>query len=127
MARGIVVYRGSDVEHLSASDWRLRDGAKPLYDEPLGGEGPVREFWSAPAAQLGLPLLAAVYEHGFYLGICWHGDQLDAAEAEVARLEEFWQGAGLDAGTLQGLSGRAAYLRTAVGLAREHGGILVIS
>src|SRR4051794_30741458 len=70
MARDIVVYRDSDVEHLSPSDWRLRDGAKPLLDEPLGGEGAVREFWSAPATRLGLPLLAAVYEHGFYHGIC---------------------------------------------------------
>src|SRR3954454_16270967 len=100
MARDIVVYRGSDVEHLSPSDWRLRDGAKPLFDEPLGGEGAVREVWSAPATRLGLPPLAAVYEHGIYHGICWHGGQLHAAEAELAHLEEFWRGAGLDAGTL---------------------------
>jgi hypothetical protein len=127
MARGIAVYRGADVEHLPNADWRLREGAEAVYDESLGSEAAVREFWSDPAARLGLPLFAVVYELGFYEGICWHASQLDTAEAELDRLEEDWHAAGLDAETLAELVERAGYLRKAAGLARGHGGIVLIS
>jgi hypothetical protein len=101
-------------------------GGEPLYEEPLGSESAVRESWSEPAAALGLPLLAAVYDHGFYHGTRWAGAELRQVLDELARLEGHWSSAGLPPDILKDLRERAGNLRAAVALAQERGGFVDI-
>ena len=99
-------------------------GGESLYDEPLGSESAVRLWWSGPATALGLPLLAAIYDHGFYHGNRWAGPELQQVLAELARLEEHWSSAGLPPDVLADLRERAGYLRAAVALAEECNGFV---
>ena len=112
MARCISVYREA--------------GGEPLYEQPLGSESAVREWWSEPASVLGLPLLAAIYDEGFYYGNRWSGARLRQLIEEVARLEGHWASAGLSPDVLVGLRERADYLRAAVSLAQDVGGFVDI-
>src|SRR4051812_33242410 len=113
MARGIAVYR--------------EDGGEALYDEPVGSEAIVREYWSGPAASLGLPLIASIYEHGFYHGNRWAGPELARVLAELEGLQVHWSTAGLAPELAQQLAERAGYLRAAVALAESCGGFVSIS
>ena len=101
-------------------------GGEPLFEEPLGREATVREWWSEPALVMGLPLLAAVYEDGFRTGVRWAGPELRHVLGELARLEEYWASAGLSADAAADLGERAGYLRTAVAVAEECGGFVDI-
>lgn len=112
MARGISVHREA--------------GGESLYDEPLGSESAVREWWSGPAAALGLPLIASIYERGFYRAIRWAGPELVQVLAELARLEVHWASVA-PSEVAAGLAERAGYLRAAVAVAEEWGGFVVIS
>ena len=127
MARGLTVYRAADVVTVPPNDWRVREGAESLYDEPLGSESTVSEFWSKPASALGLTLLAEVYEHGFHHGIRWSGEQLLAVVAEVGQLEVYWRAAGLTPETLADLDRRAGFVRAAVAVAVGCNGAVVIT
>jgi hypothetical protein len=113
LARGINVYR--------------QGGGESLYDNPMGSESAVREFWSEPAADLGLPLLADVYEHGFHRGNTWSGSALRQVVDELARLEEYWASAGLPGNVLADLRERAGYLWAAVAIAERCGGFVDIA
>ncbi len=110
MARSISVHRESSGDS--------------LYDEPLGSESAVREWWSQPAAALGLPLLAALYDHGFYHGNRWAGAELRQVLDQLTQLEEHWSLAGLPPDVLADLRERAGYLRAAVALAEGCGGFV---
>jgi hypothetical protein len=101
-------------------------GGEPLYEEPLGSESAIRESWSEPAAALGLPLLAAVYDHGFYHGTRWADVELRTVIDELARLEEYWSSAGLPPDALADLLERAGYLRKAVLMAEACDGFVDI-
>jgi hypothetical protein len=101
-------------------------GGEPLYEQPLGSESAVREWWSEPAEALGLPLLAAIYEYGFYHGNRWAGRDLKQMRRELARLELHWSSAGLAADVLANLRERAGYLRAAADLAEEYEGFVDI-
>jgi hypothetical protein len=74
-----------------------------------------------------LPLLAAVYEEGFYRGTYWHREQLNEAEFELSKLEKHWEKAELDDEILADLRERARYLRTALSVAREYDAVLTIT
>ncbi|MFO0891034.1 MAG: hypothetical protein U0790_18055 [Isosphaeraceae bacterium] len=113
MARGITVYR--------------EVGGDPLYDEPLGSEAMVRQWWSEPATSLGLPLLASIYDQGFYHGIRWSGVELAQVQAELARLQLHWDSMSLPADVAAGLAERAGYLREAVEMAMDCGGFVSIA
>lgn len=101
-------------------------GAESLFDEPLGSESAVREFWSEPAEALGLPLLAAIYEHGFYHGNRWSGPQIRQVLDEVALLEKHWASLGLANDVTTDLYERAGYLRAAAKIAEDCGGLIDI-
>jgi hypothetical protein len=116
------VYRREDVELIAPDGWRVRDGAEPLYEQPLGSESAVREFWSSPAAELGLPLLASLYDQGFYCGIFWEGRKVDQAMNELAMLEGYWARAVFDAAVRADLLERVNWLRVALNLAASCGG-----
>lgn len=127
MARRLSVYRREDVVPVPPDGWQVQDGAEPLYDEPLGSESAIRESWSTPAAQLGLPLLAKIYEQGFYQGIRWSGEQLSTVTAELDRLESHWLASEPSAEILSDLQERALFVREAVAIAAECGGWVVIT
>ncbi len=126
MARALSVYGPTDVESTS-NGWRVRDSVEPQFEQPLGSESAVREFWSSPAAELGLPLLASLYDEGFYRGIFWSGHELDQALRELASLEEYWARAPYDDETRADLCERAGWMRDALRLAaRCQGWVSVI-
>lgn len=100
---------------------------EPPYEQPFGSESAVRESWSEPAATLELPLLASLYDHGFYHGIRWSGTELEQVLEELVRLEIHWMEAELPSAVLDDLVERAGYLRAAITLAQQHGGIVDIS
>jgi hypothetical protein len=105
---------------------READGER-LYDEPLGSEWAVRESWSEPAAALGLPLLASIYDYGFYHGIRWSGPELKQVLEELDRRESHWKTSRLPSDVLSDLIERAGYLREAVRLAQQCRGLVDIS
>jgi hypothetical protein len=113
MARHMSVHREVDSE--------------PLYDEPLGSEWAVRESWSEPAAALGLPLLASIYEYGFYHGIRWSGPELRQVWGELDRVESHWKTSRLLSDELSDLIERAEYLRAAITLAQQCDGFVSIT
>ena len=113
MARGISVHREA--------------GGESLFAQPLGSESAVREWWSEPAVALGLPLLAAVYDRGFYHGSRWTGPELQQVLDELGRLEQHWASAGLPADVLTDFRERAGYLRAAVAVAAGCGGFVDIA
>jgi hypothetical protein len=112
MARSISVYREA--------------ASEPLYEQALGSESVIREWWSEPAMVLGLPLIASLYEQGFYSGIRWAGPELARALRELATLEAHWKSAELPPEAIADLAERASYLRAAVAKAEECGGFVGI-
>ena len=127
MARGIAVYMRTDIELVTAIDWRVREDAEPLYDQLLGSEVVIGENWSEPATKLGLALLAAIYDHGFYHSILWEGSQFSEVERELSRLEAYWQTTDYEPERLVDLRERADYLRSALALASENNGVVTIT
>jgi hypothetical protein len=152
MAFHIRVYRLSDhpwVHHpppalLADPDRLSAEGlARALYDNPLGSGHTVAVHWSSPAATLGLPLLAALYEQGLEAA----GSALLVLERELEVLERAWQplsqqterdvvefawdspGAPPTRRALtlhEHLLERAGFLREALRIAREQGGFVSI-
>jgi hypothetical protein len=122
VARALSVYRRADVEWISPDSWRVRDGAEPLYEQPLGSESAVRELWSSPAAELGLPLLASLYDEGFYRIILWEGRKIGQVMNELATLEGYWVRAVFDAAVRADLLERVNWLRVALNMAASCGG-----
>lgn len=123
----IRVYRLSDhswVHHPPAAlledpELLIAEGlARTLYENPLGSGHTVYEYWSSPAATLGLPLIAAIYEQGLEVA----GSALDVLERELDVLERAW------VPPLRAhLQERARFLREALRVAREAGGFVSIS
>ncbi len=136
MARHITVYRREDLAFLRSPPkdvnspefdrWSEEADQRCLYEGPLGSESAVREFWSAPAHDLALPLLVQIYDRGFYDGIEWAGEQLDQAGAELLELERHWNTLDLDPKVAEDLRERLVSLRSAIAIARQVGGVLTI-
>ena len=137
MARHIAVYRKADLSFVSTcptdvsspefDQWEAQARALCQYDNPLGAEGDVHEFWSEPALSLGLPLLASVYEEGFHKGIEWSGPALDRLAEELVVLEHHWRTMSLDDSDRSHLSERMSFLRTAIQVAKNCDGVLSIT
>ncbi len=132
-----------DVNSSEFEQWELRCLARTLYDNPLGSDHTIRRYWSSPAEQLGLPLIAAIYNAGLRVG----GADLLRLEEELNRLERQWatmdfSGEQKDRGSapyedgsieakeitdLDHLRERSGYLREAIRIARASDGIVGIS
>ena len=56
-----------------------RDEREDLYWSPVAADGEMGEWWSRPAARLGLPLLARACDEGLKV----HGQELVALRREV--------------------------------------------
>jgi hypothetical protein len=57
-----------------------------LFFAPVAGDGDLRQFWSVPASQLDLPLLAQIYDEGLQLS----GADLGRLHDEVWTLQKLW-------------------------------------
>lgn len=110
----------------------MREGYTTLYDEPFGAEGTVGDWWSRPAANLGLPFLADIYEYGFYHGIIWGPKDFPQVLAELNLLESHWRGmcdwnvADVSTGHAV-LVERAEFVRRAIAIAVEVQGYVTIT
>lgn len=146
MSFGISVNRRSDRESLAAwpdvnsdefEEWFEETSGLTLYEEPFGGDGTVFQYWSKPAAELGLPMLTEVYMHGLRA----EADDLVRLRDEVVRLEEHWctfvdleasmtyriGDHDLSVPLLVHLYERASYLRAAIRLAIACDGFIIVS
>jgi hypothetical protein len=136
MARSIAVYRRSDIKFVqnppavddpSFEDWEHKALGCCLFDSPLGSESAVRQYWSDPAARLGLSLIASIYEQGFYVGCEWSAGKLDKLLDEITKLELHWKDAALQKEVLADLSERATSFRAAINTAKESNGIILLT
>jgi hypothetical protein len=136
MARHISVHRREDLSFLRSPPedvaspefdrWSDEASRLCLFDAPLGSGAVVREFWSAPAEALRLPLIASIYDRGFYKGIEWSCGQLDQLEAELFQLERHWDSLDLTPDFREDIRERLTSLRAAVEIARRIDGVLTI-
>lgn len=137
MSRDISVVLAGDLDFISSppevpvgspefDEWFQEAGRRHLFFAPFGSEGNVREYWSEPASRLGLPLIAAICDEGFYESCFWQGTQLDALEAELSLLGRYWTGERFSQETLSYLTSRMKTFREAIEVARFVGGVVMI-
>ena len=138
MSRDLSVIRAIDLEFVSKPPqvpvdsrefeaWEAESIRRHLFSEPLGSESVIREFWSHPAERLGLPLLASIYDEGFYEARVWQGDDLNVLEREIASLRQHWSTLGLPAQIASDLAERAGFFEQAIAIARKEGAVIVIT
>ena len=125
MERGFGVYLPTAVE-VTAGSWHVRSGAEPQFGQPLATDDAICRWWAAPAADLGLPLLAALAPAGVFRPACWSGADIRRVAEEAARLEAWWGAADLPYEVLSDLREAGRYLREAAAEAEACGGWLVI-
>ena len=107
-----------------------------LFTSPVASDGDMYQLWNMPAIQLGLPLLAGVYEEGLEA----HGEVLQALSHELQSLSAHWIATVPDSETksttienrsfevplLIQLMNRAEAVESAIRLALAIGGYLTI-
>src|SRR5215467_1691652 len=126
MARSFAVYRAEDREFIERppkdvysqefESWEAECWRRRLCEGPLGSEGVIRVYWSEPAQRLRLPLIASIYDDGFYRGCDWSGPDLDRLATELYVLTAYWRQEGLE--DLPWLEERADGLRKGIDIAR---------
>lgn len=70
------------------NQWVNEEHKFVLYDEPLGGDHAVFQFWHSIAISLGLPLITGIYNHGLSIR---NESDLHALEQELDQLEQYWR------------------------------------
>jgi hypothetical protein len=119
----------------SVSVHRIAD--EILFSAPVAGDADLHQFWSVPASQLDLPLLAQVYDEGLEVS----GADLGRLHDEVWTLQKRWiqiipddetrtydiLGRTVAVPLIAHLSNRAESVLAAVELAQKIDGILTIS
>jgi hypothetical protein len=99
----------------------------PLFEVSLGIEATVREWWSAPAQELGLPLIESIYEGGFSdEGVEFSGTQIEDLDAELDVLQDHWERSTTPEARSQFLQ-RLADFRAAIQVARSSAAKVYIS
>jgi hypothetical protein len=108
-----------------------------LFTSPIASDGDMYRLWNMPSIQLGLPLLAGVYEEGLEA----HGEVLHALGQELQTLSAHWIATVPDSETksttienrsfevplLVHLMNRAEAVESAIRLALAIGGYLTLS
>jgi len=99
-----------------------------LYDNPLGADGTVGEYWCIPAKRLGLPLLAQIYHEGLSVST---PEELEQLSRELDTLEAHWHTLSLPEWPPNFLESRLlermGFFREAVQVALEQRGCLIVS
>ena len=123
--------------------WMALCHSRTFYNNPLGSGSTIYHYWSTPAAELTLPLIASIYDSGLRLT----GAELDRLAAELDVLEQHWGSLDFtaepnivestmhDDGTEERneipfydhLRERMGYLREAIQIARDEDGVLTVS
>jgi len=115
----------------------IGEAERCLFTSPVADDGDMRRLWNMPSIELGLPLLARVYEKGLEA----HGEVLHALSQELQSLSTYWIGTVPDSETksvtietrsfevalLVHLMSRAEAVESAIRLALAIGGYLTIS
>lgn len=110
---------------------------KILFGAPVAGDSDLHQYWSVPASQLDLPLLAQIYDDGLRIS----GDDLGRLHDEIWTLEKLWieiisddevrtsdiLGRTVVVPLLAHLSHRAESVLAAIELAQKIEGVLTIS
>jgi hypothetical protein len=142
MSYRIAVYRRVDEDIIVTSSKNV-PAPKSLYENPIGAGDTIYRFWSTPAFQMKLPLLAQMYKEGLKVS----GSDLNRLNAELEQLENYWKSTDLEAessmkGTIYNsdatkerfeqpivkhLKERAQYLREAIEIALAKDGVIFIS
>ena len=108
-----------------------------LFTSPVASNGDMYQLWNLPSIQLGLPMLAGVYEEGLEA----HGEVLHALSHELQSLSAHWIATVPDSETksttienrsfevplLVHLMNRAEAVESAIRLALAIGGYLTLS
>jgi hypothetical protein len=112
-----------DASQLDA--WLDAENQFCLYDEPLGADGTIYEFWSMPASKLGLPMLTAIRSHGLQIQT---PHELDVFEAELKQLQAAWNTYLRELPDLkkQDLLERMSFAHEAIRVARDNQAILTV-
>ena len=115
----------------------IGEAERCLFTSPVADDGDMHRLWNMPSIELGLPLLARVYEKGLEA----HGELLHALNQELQSLSTYWIGTVPDSETksvtietrsfevalLVHLMSRAEAVESAIRLALAIGGYLTIS
>ena len=133
MSFGIGVYRRTDDKLFNSPPEDVNSGMfdewfevcrdRTLYENPLGADGDIYEFWSKPASQLGLTKLKQIYNEGLRV----LGSEIGDFASELATLERYWESQRMDLAKLSGLKERMRALHEALEIARRHDGVVNIS
>jgi hypothetical protein len=108
-----------------------------LFTSPVASDGDMYKLWNVPSTELGLPLLAGIYEKGLEA----HGEVLHALSQELQRLSAYWIATVADSETrstsvenrsfevplLVQLMNTAEAVESGIRLALAIGGLLTIS
>jgi hypothetical protein len=133
----------ADVTGAEFDAWAQRCSDLTIFDEALGAGATIFDYWSTPASQLGLRLLARMYDDGLRIS----GAELDELARELDVLERHWSTLRLDReGTTTiheqradgswvttqipfeaDLHERLGHVRVAIGIAKREPGLLLIS
>lgn len=123
MVRAVAAYHPED---LCFDPPGVGPGAEALFDAPLGSERAIETWWSKPAAGIGLPLLAGLFEAGQSGPVFWCGQDLPLLQAELDRLEAHWATLQLAPDVAADLASRADHFREALDEAAAAAGAVVV-
>jgi len=126
--------------HISVDKTSVDGGSRELYHNPLGTGTQLSEFWFCPARELGLTFFDTHFTDCMEVS----GDDLDLLASDLDRLEQHWLGSRIcdgkqvqysrtreDGSREEGytpmrehLLTRLGFLREAIGIAKQAGGVL---
>jgi hypothetical protein len=91
----LAIYRLADREFIrdppavgspDFEQWEAECDEQLLFEAPVGSDGAIRSYWSAPAAALELRLLNGLYDNGLEVA----GEDLATLRSEVESLQRHW-------------------------------------
>jgi len=77
-----------DADRETLNKWVDEEFKYCIYDEPLGADERVYEFWSSIARSLGLQIITKIYNHGLHTQ---DKNELQALEQELNQLSQYWK------------------------------------
>jgi hypothetical protein len=138
MSRNITVYTlpnwafnktppSKDINSPEFEEWCKQAENLCEFEAPLGSESAVRMYWSVPARELGLPLLASIYDDGFHRACEWASVDLDRLSIELGKLVAHWSTLPIDSDIRNDLIGRMSSFLAAIKIAKACNGTVTIT
>jgi hypothetical protein len=119
--------------------WLEEERSYWIYENPLGADGTIYDYWHVIACKLGLDLLRKVYNEGLKLKSL---KELEQLEKELIEIKNYWETHKLfdinknsitktyltnDIEVKEHLNERWNFVMKAISIAKEKEGILIIS